>query len=287
MAIRGTDVALNRPVNTIEDLYNDFQLALAGVNLQEISLESYYNKLVSQGIISTNEKITVVGHSLGGYLAQILTIKHPEVVDHTYTFNAPGIGGLPGTLLNALSIENIHNPKITDIVAKDGLSLIAGTGLNAGQEIEVSGESHSSVDLTKIFYFYDNMIKNGTSEEVTSYLSGLHKSSKAIFKGGVDDIAEQTMQKIDKIINKAINKTDIIDICQAYENSTNNINFNIQLINPDSTIPNSNSSIENLYALINLNPFIGSGISSKAYTELEKHKDEYSDEYVQDCKLAS
>lgn len=91
LGIRGTEVEIS--VNSLSDLYNDLQLALAGVNLQELDLEKYYNKLISQGIISPNEKITVVGHSLGGYLAQILTLKHPEVVDHTYNSMHPELVG--------------------------------------------------------------------------------------------------------------------------------------------------------------------------------------------------
>ncbi|WP_170020299.1 hypothetical protein [Campylobacter sp. RM16190] len=321
LALRGTET------NSLEQFYYDVLVA----DVAELGTKSVPTSQVTDMIrfidglknnsdlISENSKVTIVGHSLGGTLAQIASKMYPSLFDNCYTFNSPS-----GKELNSKKVykdpegkyfwignEQVNfkhyiddaigqafynyqnspmSTSITDIRAKDFISPIANlyAGERFGELIKVSGETHYITPMTKILYFYDSMIKNGASEEmVTNYLSGLHKSSNAIFKGGVANIAEQTMQKIDKIINKAINKTDIIDICQAYEDSTNNINFNIQLINPDSTIPNSNSSIENLYALINLNPFIVSGVSSKAYTELEKHKDEYSDEYVQDCKLAS
>ena len=286
LGIRGTEVEIS--INSLSDLYNDLQLALAGVNLQELDLERYYNKLIAQGIISPNEKITVVGHSLGGYLAQILTLKHPEVVNNTYTFNAPGIGGLPGTLLNALGIENFYNPKITDVVAKDGLSLIAGTGLNAGQEIEVSGETHFIAPMTKILYFYDEMIKNGVSEkDITNYLSGFYQIPSKIFdnKKSVEHIANKTLNAINKIVNgDNTRQKDIIDIAIDFEK--NNTKFSIEFIFSNgfnqSTFPNSSIPTPALYALVHLNPFIVSGVDSPAYKELEKYKDEYSDNYIQD-----
>ena len=49
-----------------------------------------------------------------------------------------------------------------------------------------------------------------------------------------------------------------------------------------SIFSGSSLSTPALYALVNLNPFIISGIKSNAYNELEKYKDEYSKNYVSD-----
>jgi hypothetical protein len=36
----------------------------------------------------------ITGHSLGGFLAQAFTVDHATDVIHTYTYNAPGTGGI-------------------------------------------------------------------------------------------------------------------------------------------------------------------------------------------------
>lgn len=38
--------------------------------------------------------INVTGYSLGSHLAQVFTLLHPDVVEHTYTFNGAGIGAI-------------------------------------------------------------------------------------------------------------------------------------------------------------------------------------------------
>ena len=68
--------------------------------------------------------------------------------------------------------------------------------------------------------------------------------------------------------------------------SANKNSLHLNLITPNSSITSifSGSSLSTpaLYALVNLNPFIISGIKSNAYSELERYKDEYSKNYVSD-----
>lgn len=179
---------------------------------------------------------------------------------------------------------------VTDVRAKDAFSLIANLWWKErfGELIEVSGESHSSVDLTKILYFYDEMTKNGVGEkDITNYLSGFYKNVSVLFNNNnsVEYVATQTLNAINKIVNgNNAEQKDIIDIAIDFEK--NNTKFSIEFIFSNgfnqSTFPNSSIPISALYALVHLNPFIVSGIDSPAYKELEKHKDEYSDNYIQD-----
>ena len=96
ISFRGTDSSLfNRPINTIEDLFNDLLLGTQGNNPQgAYNLVGLYDELVEQGYISSTDKIVVTGHSLGGYLAQLFTIANEDKISHTYTYNAPGLLGL-------------------------------------------------------------------------------------------------------------------------------------------------------------------------------------------------
>lgn len=133
IAVRGTNFD---DVGLVDDVVNDFLLATIGTNWQNSDLQNFYNDCVSAGLLSSTDKLTVVGHSLGGYLAQIFTLKNPEVINHTYTFNAPGLLGMNGTILNLLGLENIHSSKVSDIIAKDGINFTNAAGLNVGEEIK-------------------------------------------------------------------------------------------------------------------------------------------------------
>nr|WP_314868607.1 calcium-binding protein [uncultured Campylobacter sp.] len=269
--------------------------------------------------INNFDNITIVGHSLGGTLAQIASKIYPGLFDNCYTFNSPSGKNLylyskevlkdaEGKYFWIVDVqtnykyylddaigEALYNyqkspmtTSVTDIRAKDFFNLIADLHENDrfGELIEVSGETHFIAPMTKILYFYDFAISHGISEEfVTNYLSSYYKNIVSSMTGeGIANIAEKIIQDIDKTIGKAQGKSDIIDICQIYD--SDKTNFTLELIPFNAPInqifPDSNISIEKLYALVNLNNFIISDIDLPAYKELEKYKDEYSDNYVKD-----
>lgn len=238
IAFRGTDFALlSRPLNTIEDLLNDLFLGTQGNNLQgTYNLFGLYDELVKQGYVSNTDKIVVTGHSLGGYLAQLFTIANEDKISHTYTYNAPGLLGFKGTLLNLFGTSNIKSNKITDILAKDSINFTNAMGLNIGEEVKVSGNTHSIKDLTEILYFYDLAIKKGSNEnEVTNYLSGFYKNTNAVMFSNADviGIVNNSLNEFNKILNLSSTPSNsVINICNALEEE----NFSLNLITPNSSI---------------------------------------------------
>lgn len=82
LAIRGTQEPF--------DFLTDAELALLGVTDQNVSLRLSYPQIVAQ--LEPTDTLTVTGHSLGGFLAQVLSAEPPVPISHVYTYNAPGIG---------------------------------------------------------------------------------------------------------------------------------------------------------------------------------------------------
>ena len=271
---------------------------------------------------NSGKKITIVGHSLGGTLSQIASKAFPNLFDECYTFNSPSgkdlfdykvykdgdkyymlrlstptddmQGGKKIYLTDTVgeALYNYQNTQmttsVTDIAAKDDPRIINNLWWKDrfGDKIEVSGDSHSIIDLTQILYFYDMAVSNGASENVvTNYLSGFYNAQNSLLIGSVANIVQGTISKIDEIVRGNSNpNADIVEICNAYE--TNNVKFRLDLIAPTSSVTSifsgSNLTTPALYALVNLNPFIVSNINSNAYSELEKYKDEFSENYIKD-----
>jgi|CXWL01.1.fsa_nt_gi hypothetical protein len=139
LAIRGTD--------DLEDFLIDAVsvgiLGSENLNPQYGKLKDYVDFLFSS-ILQPTDKLIVTGHSLGGFLAQALATDatYAARIDKVYTYNAPGFGGPVTDLLNALGISNplvdlVPVGKITNIVASNGLSLIAGLGQHIGEVQQV------------------------------------------------------------------------------------------------------------------------------------------------------
>ncbi|MCF6172603.1 MAG: hypothetical protein L3J44_02290, partial [Campylobacteraceae bacterium] len=151
----------------------------------------------SSGKISKSDNLTVVGHSLGGALAQIATATYKDYIDQTYTYNSPGAknlsipnvmeyqgeyyrnyevlsGGvvtgekISKELYDAYKSFDINKTKVdykvTNIEAKDGPSKITDLGIDIGNSAEVYINAdndylynHSIKTLTKTLSFYNTL----------------------------------------------------------------------------------------------------------------------------------
>lgn len=163
LAIRGTNP------EEISDLITDGLLVAgesATLNPQYVALQAYYAQLIERGTLQPNELFSVTGHSLGGFLAQAFTVDHATNIRHTYTYNAPGIGGAVIEVLERLGVAEHTVPSglITNIVSKNGLSIAAGLGTQIGTPVDIfieetglntSFHDHQIATATDALAWYD------------------------------------------------------------------------------------------------------------------------------------
>ena len=102
LSFRGTET---RGAEIFKDMVlTDGSIAIGVAIPQIISLVKFKKevlKTIEKDIKDSIYKLNVVGHSLGGHLAQAFCLCHKtEAIHKLYTFNAPGFGGILASLLN-------------------------------------------------------------------------------------------------------------------------------------------------------------------------------------------
>ncbi|WP_220709218.1 hypothetical protein, partial [Helicobacter cinaedi] len=102
LSFRGTEI---RGAELFKDIVlTDGSIAIGIAIPQIISLVKFKKevlKTIEKDIKDSIYKLNVVGHSLGGHLAQAFCLCHKtEAIHKLYTFNAPGFGGILASLLN-------------------------------------------------------------------------------------------------------------------------------------------------------------------------------------------
>src|SRR5204863_4477889 len=123
-------------------------------------LESHFDG-VGQGVIGSNESITVVGHSLGGHLAAMAERLFPNLFGQAVIFNSPGYDGptsskLTGAFLSlfaafgatpAAGFSNITSLVSEDSVPGDDRDVVTSglTGTRFAPDIDVTTEVNSHV----------------------------------------------------------------------------------------------------------------------------------------------
>jgi len=282
IAIRGTEPT------TFKDLLNDVFLGTGKAYEQEVALEAFYRRLTTSvadgglGLLSTNTVVDVTGHSLGGFLTQVFTAKHPSIVNQAYTYNAPGLDGVWGNIkaLFSASSSTYPNNKITNIAARDGLTFVADIGINFGsQDIEFPNSGHSSVTLANTISFYAvfaTIDPNITINEITQFYD-------TVVQSGKDPVSSSLKALADIFQLSNLPKVEDMEVkLKKYATDNSYINLNINFL-----IDNSASSIATqakgdkaiLYALTKLNPFAIEG-NLPAYTDIDPTH--YSEKYLQD-----
>jgi len=158
MAIRGTELLDTGDLKTDLKVWG-FGLTSGG---QYKAIKDFYDRSVESGIIGIGEKINVTGHSLGGYDATYFTWFNSNVVNHAYTFNSPGFGGVIAQIMTFYGIlpDNLPYGKITHIFSTDYPVKTSGYGLLIGDIVALSGRSHGIQSIIEI-YFPNQVLTTG------------------------------------------------------------------------------------------------------------------------------
>ncbi|MCR6588513.1 lipase family protein, partial [Campylobacter insulaenigrae] len=208
VGFRGTEVSfkdLKATWETALDTTQDLVLSLNG-NLQSSSLLEFLEQ-VNKIIKNKHKSIIFVGHSLGGYLAQMALIycdiKYKDKLsfspNEVYTFNAPSVYGwnFPNIAINPNTIKIMQDllgkytidisEKITHIYDNGKIEIIASAQYGSHNRLPIytGKDSHSIIPLTQTLYFYSylleldanhNKVKDKSFSECIEYLNHFMKN---------------------------------------------------------------------------------------------------------------
>jgi Ca2+-binding RTX toxin-like protein len=186
--------------------------ATGDASAQIAAMFNYYDELLATGILHTDMRINVVGHSLGGHLATIFAIYRPLAVNQVYTYNAAGTGAdgegaariqldeLLGIRQDSLSGGAVEHERITNLYAAAGPELTTGLGVLYGSVqplyIEDNGalDNHSIRLLSDALAVYDLFAKleqGVVADTVSEILSGMSPvvSERSTLETAVDSLA--------------------------------------------------------------------------------------------------
>ena len=260
-----------------------------------------YSPQLATALIWTNEMIekhsmdknnlTLTGHSLGGILTQYvgseLKIKeyayNPWGINTLFTNIKSSINETIDKILNNIGISNkdfaknnIYTISYQDegLINGDSLSNFA-TGIisqHLGHFIPIIGENVNGINghfmgtLNTAIVKYDEIVTKFDNFCRYEDITQMYLSTAIIHGNGYERVQEE------------LSKIGVY--------GANNNSLHLDVITKDSSVTSifsgSNLTTPALYALVNLNPFIVSNINSNAYSELEKYKDEFSENYIKD-----
>jgi Ca2+-binding RTX toxin-like protein len=181
LAIAGTDASEFLDDVVFADLVG---IAATGYASDQIAaMIYYYDELLTTGILHTDIRINVVGHSLGGHLATIFSLYRPLAVDAVYTYNGAGTGAdgegaarlqlneLLGFSQDSLDGAVIENARITNLYADAGPELATGIGVLYGSVQPLYIEDNGALDNHSIQFLTDSLAVYNLYEKLQQDIS--------------------------------------------------------------------------------------------------------------------
>ncbi|MEH6589790.1 MAG: hypothetical protein V7746_06030 [Halioglobus sp.] len=202
--IRGTDGELESADDFIEltqDLLSYPAIGLAGIAVdQVVSMMNFYFRAITPAGVDVaqyvrlpglefdfytaeglgidgfdeNTKISVVGHSLGGHLAQVFVRLFPDAISDAYTFNGVGVNsGVDGLTILQAALSVLSGPVpinpgsgadhlVTNVIAEAGIEFASAIGDNlSGQPLNIFTEEGGSLHNHSIKTLSDSLAVYG------------------------------------------------------------------------------------------------------------------------------
>ena len=303
MAFRGT--------TNNADWLNNVGIGFKNINEQYNDAKEFLEKAMTEHGV-TIDNLTLTGHSLGGILTQQVGATYgikgyafnPYGTDRLLSLPQSPFDGITSNFLYGLltslaekvmsavgltkanaqwAYEHIYNISYQDegLLNGDILSNLA-TELSSnhlGHFIPILGENvgfgegHYMETLNTAIAEYNDIVKKFDNSCRYEDITQMYLSTAIIHGSGYKKVRDE------------FKKLGILNENGANDKIANN-SLHLEVIAKDtdttSIFSGSNLSTPALYALVNLNPFIVSGVNSNAYSELEKYKAEYSENYVSD-----
>ncbi|WP_456058349.1 Mbeg1-like protein [Campylobacter hominis] len=305
MAFRGTEQ------HSISDWLNDVSIGFKNINEQYNDAKEFLEKAIKDYGV-TIDNLTLTGHSLGGILTQQVGATYgikgyafnPYGTDRLLSLPESPFDGITSNFLYGLltslaekvmsavgltkanaqwAYEHIYNISYQDegLLNGDILSNLA-TELSSnhlGHFIPILGENvgfgegHYMETLNKAISQYNDIVQKFDNSCRYEDITQMYLSTAIIHGSGYKKVRDE------------FKKLGILNENGANDKIANN-SLHLEVITKDtdttSIFSGSNLSVAELYALVNFNPFIVSNINSNAYDEIEKFKDEYSENYIKD-----
>ena len=172
---------------------------------QHIDMIKFYAECIADKHITEFTPLVIVGHSLGGCLAQLLTLslatsENVNNIKEVYTFNSPAIDGIDNMLMRALAalldkniMEQVLNPqKVYCVYDSGGVNIIASAQYGSRNRLPIftGRNSHSLIPLTQTLYFYSYLLElesiieilQANNNDISQSLENLNALSNAIHR---------------------------------------------------------------------------------------------------------
>ncbi|MCG8015399.1 MAG: hypothetical protein JAY97_04215 [Candidatus Thiodiazotropha sp. 'RUGA'] len=230
---------------------------------------------------------TITGHSLGGFLSTNLAIDYSGDIDHTYLYNAPGVTGVTGGILqaihNALSPGNeIGIPNVLPISNVIAIGdIVSSVGMYVSSPLMVNVETrsplgaHSMVRVTdalaiyNLFYSIDD---NETLANLTPILSAASNTGNETLEVVICRLSDLLINPINVPIDNrdalyqaiySIEAEIYVDRMVAdpqLKPSFHDLHVeSLSNLTREQIITHANDDIAYRYALTHLNPFVITG----------------------------
>nr|WP_321464375.1 hypothetical protein [uncultured Desulfobulbus sp.] len=283
VAVRGTELSDLDDIAT--DVIDILLLGTSEFQGQYAALSAQVQKWIDDGTLRSD--FSVCGHSLGGFLATNLALEYSEKISETYIYNAPGVTGVGGNILEAISSalspdSAINIPDIlpiSNIVATG--DAVSSVGLSISQPIVISVDNksvlpaHSIVQLTSTLAIYNLFSTITCTDEVDLFSSFMECMSDARVLVIVNDIFQAHADTMQDPVDLALELT-------AYVNNNGISNLSVTSLSDKSVsmlIVDSKNDNSVIFALNELSCFSISG-DQPGYSDIDEEY--YSDKYIED-----